>query len=348
MTSSDHYLKRELYNLVKKDSTIFEFLQSGSLDGIWYWDLENTANEWMSPQFWTTLGYDPETREHLASEWQDLINPEDLQTALGVFEKHCMNPNHPYDQVVRYRHQNGSTVWVRCRGIAIRDDTGKPVRMLGAHTDITQQKLAEESLSQSKDYLSVLFDSTLNGIMVIDAETHMITDVNVTATKLIGLPKDKIIGQECHRFVCPAEKGSCPIADLGQTIDESERTLLTSNDESKSIIKTVKQLSFDDKEYYIESFIDISDRKTVEMEREGLISELQKALDEIKTLKGIVPICSNCKKIRDDKGFWNYLESYIESHSDASFSHSMCPECSDEFYGDKDWYIEMKKKKGKD
>jgi len=64
-----------------------------------------------------------------------------------------------------------------------------------------------------------------------------------------------------------------------------------------------------------------------------LIGELEDALAEIKTLKGIVPICSSCKKIRDDKGYWNLLESFIEKHSEASFSHGMCPECSDEFYG---------------
>jgi len=73
-----------------------------------------------------------------------------------------------------------------------------------------------------------------------------------------------------------------------------------------------------------------------------LIAELENALAEIKTLKGIVPICSNCKKIRDDKGYWNLLESFIEKHSEASFSHGVCPECSDELYGNEKWYKEMR------
>jgi hypothetical protein len=73
--------------------------------------------------------------------------------------------------------------------------------------------------------------------------------------------------------------------------------------------------------------------------------ELEKALSEIKTLRGIVPICSHCKKIRDDKGYWNQIEGYIQKHSEAEFSHGMCPECSDELYGKEDWYIEMKKEK---
>ena len=59
MSVQRNYLEKELYKLVCADHSIFEFLHRGSLDGIWYWDLDNPENEWMSPQFWTTLGYDP-------------------------------------------------------------------------------------------------------------------------------------------------------------------------------------------------------------------------------------------------------------------------------------------------
>ncbi len=72
--------------------------------------------------------------------------------------------------------------------------------------------------------------------------------------------------------------------------------------------------------------------------------DFKKAREEIKTLRGFLPICATCKKIRDDKGYWNILESYIQKHSVAKFSHSMCPECSDKLYGKEDWYIKMKKK----
>ncbi|PAB58360.1 sensor domain-containing diguanylate cyclase [Anaeromicrobium sediminis] len=154
MKREENYLKKELYNLVKENSKIFEFIQSGSLDGIWYWDLENIENEWMSPRLWETLGFDPKEKKHLTSEWQDLIHPEDLKTALNNFEKHCKDPNHLYDQIVRYKHKNGSTVWIRCRGIVIRDENFKPIRMLGAHTDITQiKKLQLELEKQNKELL---------------------------------------------------------------------------------------------------------------------------------------------------------------------------------------------------
>nr|NJM04870.1 PAS domain S-box protein [Desulfobacula sp.] len=93
------------------------------------------------------------------------------------------------------------------------------------------------------------------------------------------------------------------------------------------------------------SILDITARKQVEKQREELIKALQKALSEVKTLRGFLPICSYCKKIRDDKGYWNQIESYIHKHSDAAFSHGICPDCSDKLYGDQDWYIKMKEKK---
>jgi PAS domain S-box-containing protein len=217
MSKKDHYLKKELYDLIQKNVSVFEFLQQGSLDGIWYWDIEAQENEWMSPRFWEVLGYNPAEKEHLAKEWQDLINPDDLKTALYNFAKHCEDPNHPYDQVVRYRHRDGHTVWVRCRGIAIRNETGKPIRMLGAHTDLTPQKIAEEKLRQ----------------------------------------------------------------------------------------------------------------KTIELEETN--KKLQDALANIKVLRGFIPICSKCKKVRDDEGYWNRIESYIKNHSEAQFTHGLCPDCAKEF-----------------
>lgn len=146
--SESHYLKDELYALVASDPQIFEFLQNASLDGLWYWDLESPEHEWMNPGFWKLLGYEPRDKKHLAAEWQNLINPDDLKEALNNFHAHCADPSHPYDQIVRYRHASGKTVWVRCRGVAIRDKEGKPVRMLGAHNDLTEVKKLEEELKR--------------------------------------------------------------------------------------------------------------------------------------------------------------------------------------------------------
>ena len=73
-------------------------------------------------------------------------------------------------------------------------------------------------------------------------------------------------------------------------------------------------------------------------QREKLIHELQKALSEVKTLRGFLPICSYCKKIRDDKGYWNQIEEYIQDHSATEFSHGICQECAKKHYPDMDIY----------
>jgi PAS domain-containing protein len=85
---------------------------------------------------------------------------------------------------------------------------------------------------------------------------------------------------------------------------------------------------------------DITERKQAEealgeaaKEREKLIKELQYALNNVKTLEGLLPICANCKKIRDDKGFWNQVEGYISRNTNATFTHGICPECYEKLYG---------------
>ncbi len=77
---------------------------------------------------------------------------------------------------------------------------------------------------------------------------------------------------------------------------------------------------------------DITRRKNAERERERLFKELQEALSKVKTLSGLLPICARCKKIRDDQGYWHQVEKYIHEHSEADFTHSICPECAEILY----------------
>ena len=103
--------------------------------------------------------------------------------------------------------------------------------------------------------------------------------------------------------------------------------------------------------FLIKPFKDRELRATIEMalykhqmeqEKEALLNELREALDKVKTLSGLLPMCAKCKKIRDDKGYWKQIEEYIQAHSDAQFSHAVCPQCSDELYGHQEWYQKMK------
>lgn len=73
--------------------------------------------------------------------------------------------------------------------------------------------------------------------------------------------------------------------------------------------------------------------------------EMKKAKDQIETLEGLIPICASCKKIREEEELWENIESYIQKHSEASFTHTICPACSDKLYGEQEWYKKMKAKK---
>ncbi|MCC5940014.1 MAG: PAS domain S-box protein [Balneolaceae bacterium] len=143
-----NYLQKELYNLVQKGGKILDFIQNVSLDGVWYWDLENPENEWMSETFWTTFGYNPAEKPHKISAWKEIVNRDDLQRTEKAIATHLENPDSVFDEVLRYKHKDGHTVWIRCKGLAIRNEDGKPVRMLGTHTDISEEVRKERFLEK--------------------------------------------------------------------------------------------------------------------------------------------------------------------------------------------------------
>ncbi len=208
---------------------------------------------------------------------------------------------------------------------------------------ITERKQLEKALKESENQLSHIINSVLAGIIIVDAETMEIIEANPAALTMLNIDKKTFIGQKCYEQMCPAAKGKCPILDLGQEVDHSERKIFDSNGTELQVLKSVSPQTINGRRCLVESFVDISDRKKTELEREKLIKELQKALDEIETLSGIIPICSSCKKIRDDKGYWSQVEAYVEEHSKAQFSHGMCEECCEKLYGGQDWYEEAKR-----
>lgn len=86
----------------------------------------------------------------------------------------------------------------------------------------------------------------------------------------------------------------------------------------------------------IEAVRDITERKTSELEKENLIAQLKESLEKINTLKGLIPMCAWCKKIRDDKGYWNQVEQYVEEHTEALFTHGICPDCIEKVKNEED------------
>ena len=204
MAEDEHYLKTELYELVRKDPAIFEFLQAGSLDGIWYWDVERQDQEWMSPRFKELFGYRDDEIPNTSEWWMANIFPEDRDLALDNFAKHLADADHPYDQIVRYRHRDGGTVWVRCRGLAVRNEKGEPIRLLGCHTDVTALKRAEEDLRRQAEELRVARDASeranrAKSIFLANVSHEIRTPLNgvIGMTELIG-ETDLTSGQREH------------------------------------------------------------------------------------------------------------------------------------------------------
>jgi PAS domain S-box-containing protein len=205
-------------------------------------------------------------------------------------------------------------------------------RVRDLEKEASGRRTAEAALRESEVRLKTVLDTIQAGIVVIDPETHIIVGVNAAAAYMLGAPRQEILNTVCHKCICAAEDGQCPITDLGEHFDNAEQVLLTAKGERIPILKTVVSVTLAGRKHLLESFLDITERKRAEEERERLIEELQEALAKVKTLSGLLPICASCKRIRDDRGYWQQIEAYIQEHSDAEFSHSVCPECARKLY----------------
>jgi hypothetical protein len=108
------------------------------------------------------------------------------------------------------------------------------------------------------------------------------------------------------------------------------------NDEIRTVEVHSSPIKYQNKLILFSIIHDITERKQLEQEKDHLIDELKQALAKVKKLEGLLPICSYCKNIRDDKGYWQKIEKYIHERSDTQFSHSICPDCAKKYFPDLD------------
>ncbi len=224
--------------------------------------------------------------------------------------------------------------------------------IVGNIRDISDRKKAERKRRESGTKYRTLFDSSTDGIAIIDVETNRFIDCNLAAIKIFGIENRKDFLGVTPDQLSPKLQPNGELSQIlaNQHIQEAfkENTCefewihCKSDGTTFPALITLSAMVVNKKKFIMGIMKDITNRKHKELEREKLISKLQDALENIKTLKGLLPICSTCKKIRDDKGYWNEVDTYIEEHTDVNFSHSMCTICSDKEYGNQDWYIKMK------
>lgn len=189
--------------------------------------------------------------------------------------------------------------------------------------------------------LSIIVDALNSGVggMIITDLNNIIHYANPSFCRMFDYTADEISGVNAADLFSTKEVRTfadvISIVDISR--DKTEEFIVEKKNGDKFIVE-VSASSVTSVSGKIvgrmASFIDITRRKEIESDREKLIKKLQDALDKIKTLRGIIPICASCKKIRDDEGYWNEIESYIKKHSEADFSHGICPECAQKLYGD--------------
>lgn len=178
---------------------------------------------------------------------------------------------------------SGNTRWTLTTKVPRRDCQGNVIGLLGVGRDITERKRVEQALIESESRLKTILEKIPTGILIVDPATHTIVDINRIAASWVGASKAEIVGTICHQYVCPAECGRCPITDLGQTVDNAERILLTADGKRRPVIKTVTTVMLGGREHLVESLIDITERKRSE--------EQLKYLSTHDTLTGLYNRC---------------------------------------------------------
>jgi PAS domain S-box-containing protein len=231
--------------------------------------------------------------------------------------------------------------------------------------EIESRKQAESSLDDTQLRLAQIIESLPDAAMVVDTN-GVVTHWNRAMEQLSKTPKEMMLGKGNYEYALPFYGKRRPImidlvrhrdAEIEKkylNIEERDGVLVYSEAHhphlgTNGIYLAATAAPFFDADGNcvgaIEVLRDISKQKAYELERDGLIAELQEALASVKTLTGLLPICAKCKKIKDDKGYWKRTESYIETHSDAQFTHGLCNDCKDDLYGDQEWYQRRKRLK---
>ncbi len=163
------------------------------------------------------------------------------------------------------RRQDGGASEMLFHEAAYRRGDGSLAGLVGVALDISERKQAERILIENEKYINLILNSVEVGIIVVDAETRKIVDANRNALEMIGASgRDEVADHICHSYICPAERDKCPILDLDQTVDRSERVLLKKDGGRIDVLKTVVSADINGAHFLVESFVDISMRKHME------------------------------------------------------------------------------------
>ena len=199
---------------------------------------------------------------------------------------------------------------------------------------VNRRLLLDLSLQQEK--FSKAFHSSPYAILLTRLSDGKILEVNDGFTAITGYGAGEVLGSSTGdlHFWAQASDREEVVAQLSAhgRIDGREFAFRTKSGERVIGLFSAAVIAIGNEPCILSSIADLTARKQAEEERERLVAERERDLQEIKILGGLLPICMSCKKIRDDQGYWNQIEIYIRSHSQAEFSHGLCPECAHKLY----------------
>ncbi len=243
--------------------------------------------------------------------------------------------------------KDGSRFPVLLSITALVDEVGTITGFLGVVADITEGKRTTTVLLESKHFLRSTLDALSSHIAILD-EHGTIIEVNAAwnhfAFRNTFMGSNPGVGDN-YLQVCDSASGR--FSEEAPVVASGIRAIMTGQSdefhleypchgpqEQRWFIVRATRFDAGRAIRVVVAHENITERKKLEVEREKLIGELQQALAEVKTLSGMIPICGWCKKIRSDQGYWQSVEQYVGTHTDATFSHGMCPECSEKFKDD--------------
>jgi diguanylate cyclase (GGDEF)-like protein/PAS domain S-box-containing protein len=206
----------------------------------------------------------------LAMDFTDLFENEDRKKIRQLLSQIADKPVSLDEEEALFLKENHLAIQV----IPVFDNGHQTIIII--LRNITARKEAQKHLRETKDFLSTVLNTVQAGILIIDAETRIVIDANPVALNMFGLKKNDIEGKECHDIICPKERGECPIIDQNALSHKGVRSLVDNNGKETHVLKTATVCTINDKNYIVESFIDITEQKILEekLHRQSITDDL--------------------------------------------------------------------------